>query len=42
MERPTMSKKEIKSRKQEVDDKFNHAMDSLNFFEKIFGDKASK
>jgi len=42
MERPTMRKKSIDSKKQEVDEKFNQAMDSLDYFEKIFGDKASK
>jgi hypothetical protein len=37
-----MNNKPIDSKKQEVDEKFNQAMNSLDYFEKIFGDKASK
>lgn len=42
MERPTMNKKSIEDRKREIDEKLDQAMDSLDFFEKIFGDKSSK
>lgn len=37
-----MNKKTIEDKKQEIDEKFNQAMDSLDYFEKKFGDKASK
>ena len=37
-----MNKKSTDSKKQDVEERFNQAMDSLDFFEKIIGDKASK
>jgi hypothetical protein len=37
-----MSKKDVASKKKEVDEKFDQAMESLDFFERIFKDKASK
>ncbi len=37
-----MNEKSIDSKKQEIDEKFNQAMESLDYFEKLFGDKTSK
>lgn len=37
-----MNKKSAESRKKEIDEKFDQAMESLDFFERIFKDKASK
>ena len=37
-----MNKKSMDSKKKEVDEKFNQAMESLDFFERIFKDKTSK
>ena len=37
-----MNKKSIDSKRQEIDEKFNQAMESLDYFEKEFKGKASK